>query len=151
MRETDRSYVIDLSEPTAVAYFNGAIIRTPRAYAYFLSQAPKMLFTARKTEGCLQAKAALAGPREFVMLSYWRDHDALRRFYVNPLHTRLMKAVFDHPDWFTLYNETYRVPESVRYWNAVNGYGLSQPVRTESMAQAAARTGVGEYLSAGVH
>lgn len=134
MRDADRAYVIDLSEPTAVAYFNGAIIHSPVAYAYFVSQGPRMLFTARKTEGCLQAKSAMAGPREFVMLSYWRDHAALRRFYTTPLHVRLMKLVFDHPDWFTLYNETYRVPESVRYWNAVNGYGLSQPARTLSMA-----------------
>ena len=52
-----------------------------------------------------------------------------------------MKLVFDHPDWFTLYNETYRIPMSVRYWNAVNGYGLSQPPRTESMVEHHARTG----------
>ena len=132
MRDRDRSYVIDLGEPTAVAYFNGAIMRNARAYAFFLSQAPRMLSAARATEGCLQAKSGILGPREFFMLSYWRDHRALRRFYTSPLHAKLMKVVFDHPDWYTLYTETYRCPESVRYWNAVNGYGLSQPPRTES-------------------
>ncbi len=142
MRDTDRSFVIDLDEPTAIAYFNGAIVRNPRAYLYFLSQAPSMLFTARKTEGCLQAKAAIVGPREFFMFSYWRDEAALRQFYTTPLHVKLMKTVFEHPDWFTLYNETYRVPVSVRYWNAVNGYGLSQPPRTETAAEYHARTGV---------
>jgi len=140
MREKDRSYVIDLSEPTALAYFNGAIVRNPRGLAVFLASAPRMLFAARGTEGCLQAKAAIAGPREFVMFSYWRDHEALRRFYTSPLHVRLMRLVFDHPDWYTLYNETYRVPESVRYWNAVNGYGLSQSPRTESATDFFERT-----------
>ncbi len=142
MRETDRSFVIDLSEPTAIAYFNGAIMRNARAYAYFVSQAPKMLFAARKTDGCLQAKSAIVGPREFFMLSYWRDEAALRRFYTTALHVKLMKKVFEHPDWYTLYNETYRVPMSVRYWNAVNGYGLSQPPRTESMLEFGRRAGV---------
>ena len=141
MRERERSYVIDLHEPTAVAYFNGAIVRNPRALLVFAANAPRMLFAARATEGCLQAKAAMAGPREFVMMSYWRDHEALRRFYTSPLHVRLMKLVFDHPDWYTLYNETYRIPESVRYWNAVNGYGLSQPPRTESPTEFMERTG----------
>ena len=53
-----------------------------------------------------------------------------------------MKLVFDHPSWFTLYNETYVRPVSVRYWNAVNGYGLSQPPRTETQAEFYDRTGV---------
>ena len=142
MRDSYRSYVIDLDEPTAIAYFNGAIIHHPVAYARFVSFMPSMVRTARQTEGCLQAKASVASPREFLMQSYWRDEAALRRFYTTPLHVRLMKLVFDHPSWFTLYNETYVRPVSVRYWNAVNGYGLSQPPRTETQAEFYDRTGV---------
>jgi len=145
VRDRDRSYVIDLSTPTALAYVNGAIVRDPRAFAVFVARGPKMLSTARATEGCLQAKAGMTGPREFVMISYWRDHEALRRFYTTPLHVRLMRLVFDHPGWFTLWNETYRIPESVRYFNAVNGYGLSQAPRTESDAEFVQRTGVDPY------
>ena len=53
---------------------------------------------------------------------------------------KLMRMVFRHPNWFTLYNETYRVPESTRYWNAPNGYALSQPWRAETLRDFAVKS-----------
>jgi len=141
MRDIDRSYTLNLKTPTALLYLNGAIVRTPRAMAFFLRRAPRMLSGARATEGCIQAKSAIVGPREFVIYSYWRDEAALRRFYTTPLHVELMQAVFEHPDWFTLYNETYALPVSARYWNAPNGYALSQPPQTETAEDWQRRTG----------
>lgn len=127
------AYSIDLSEPTAITYVNGIIARTPRAWAWMWTALPRVYLLARASAGCLQAKSSVAGPREMMLLSYWRDEDALRRFYSHPMHVDLMRTVFHHTDWFTLYNETYRIPISARYWNAPNGYALSQPSRARTI------------------
>lgn len=147
MPRAERSFVLDVSEPTGLMYLNGAIMNSPRAYAYFVRRAPKMLFAARATEGCLQAKAALVSPREFVIYSYWRGAESLRSFYTSPFHVALMKTVFEHPDWFTLYNETYAIPVSARYWNERNGYALTQPAKAETIEDFYDRTGANAQVA----
>jgi hypothetical protein len=131
------AFSVDLSEPTAVTYVNGIVARTPRAWAWMMVRLPPMLFLVRAQDGCLQAKSFLGGPREMLMLSYWRDEEALRGLYTHPRHVALMRTVFRHPDWFTLFNETYRIPISTRYWNAPNGYALSQPWQAATLQELA--------------
>jgi hypothetical protein len=124
----DRRYAFsaDLSDPTVITYVNGIVARTPRAWAWMMVRLPPTLFLVRAQEGCLQAKSFLGGPREMLMLSYWRDEASLRGLYTHPVHVRLMRTVFRHPDWFTLFNETYRGPISTRYWHEPNGFALGQ-------------------------
>lgn len=136
MGASDRpAYSIDLSEPTAITYINGIVARTPRAWLSMWRTLPRIYFLARADRGCIQAKAFVGNPREMLMLSYWRDEESLRSFYTHPAHVKLMRTVFRHPDWFTLFNETYRIPISARYWNAPNGYALSQPPQANTMRE----------------
>jgi hypothetical protein len=134
MPTSPRAFSTDLSEPTAITYVNGIVARTPRAWVYMVTHLPRVWWVAWTDDGCLQATPWLASPRRLMLLSYWRDEAALRRFYAHPVHVKLMRAVFRNPDWFTLWNETYRVPITTRYWNAPNGYALSQPWRPQAMA-----------------
>lgn len=143
MRDTTRSFVLDLSEPTGLLYLNGAIMNSARAGWNFFRRAPALVRETAKTPGCIQVKSAVVAPREFVVYSYWEDESALRRLYTHPRHVELMKLVFDHPDWYTLYNETYALPVSARYWNAANGYALTQQARPETMPDFLSRTGAG--------
>lgn len=131
------TFVPDLTASTGVLYLNGAIPQNPRAWWYFVRQGPKMLRAVRAAEGCLQAKSAMAGPREFLMYSYWESHEALRAFYRSTLHVSLMRTTFQNPDWYVLYNETYDLPVSTRYWNAANGYALTQPLEAIDAADLA--------------
>lgn len=141
MSKKTRSFALDLSESSGILYLNGAIMHNPRAAAYFIRRAPKMLFSARASEGCIQVKAAIVSPREWLLYSYWENEAALRRFYTSDLHVDLMRTVFNHPDWFTLYNETYALPISARYWNEANGYALTQSGTPETADEFIARTG----------
>lgn len=127
MRDKNRSYSADLSEPTAITYVNGIAARTPHAWAWMWAHVPKTWLVARRDPGCLQATAWIGGPHKLLMLSYWRDEAALRAFYTRPEHIKLMRVAFRHQHWFTLFNETYQIPITTRYWNAPNGYVLSQP------------------------
>lgn len=136
------SFSVDLNEPTAITYVNGIIARTPRAWAWMWAKLPPIYFVARAQDGCLQAKSFVGGPREMLMLSYWRDEDALRALYTHPAHVSLMRTVFRHPDWFVLFNETYRIPISTRYWNAPNGYALSQPWQAKTVREFYAEHGL---------
>lgn len=133
MRDKNRSFTIDLSEPTAITYLNGMIARTPRAWAWMWMNLPPMWLLARKDPGCLQATPYVGSPRKLLLLSYWRDEAALRAFYAHARHVEMMRFVFAHQHWFTLFNETYRIPIATRYWNAPNGYALSQPWRPQSL------------------
>ena len=140
MRDNKRAFSIDLTEPTAITYLNGMIARTPQSWAWMWASALKLERLARHMDGCLQTKAGIVSPRQIMLVSYWRDDAALRSFYPHPVHVKLMRMVFRHPNWFTLYNETYRMPESTRYWNAPNGYALSQPWRAETLQDFAVKS-----------
>lgn len=131
-----RSFEIDLSgEPSAITYVNFMKANTLRSIVWMWTHALKIERVARQTQGCLLVKRGLTNPREVHIVSYWHDEAALRRYYRHPLHVRLMGLVFAHPDWFTLFNETYKMPVSARYWNEPNGYALSQPPRGQTAAQ----------------
>jgi hypothetical protein len=134
MRDRERYFEVDLSEPTAVVYFNGMICHNLRALAWMWRHIPRVVRLARATEGLIQIKPGLTGPREMHLMSYWRDEAALRGFYTHPEHVAMMRLTFENPDWFTLYNETYSAPVSTRYWNAPDGYALSQATRSDTLA-----------------
>lgn len=127
MREEKRAFSIDLTKPTAITYVNGIIAETPRAWAWMWLNLPKVRKIGKAADGCLQMKAAIISPRQMVLISYWRDQAALRGFYTHPAHVQLMRTLFRNQHWFTLYNETYEIPITTRYWNAPHGYALSQP------------------------
>ena len=139
MRDNERAFSIDLTTPTAITYLNGMIARTPQSWLWMWANALRLELLARRTDGCLQTRRGIVSPRQIMLVSYWRDDAALRSFYANPAHVKLMRMVFRHPNWFTLYNETYRIPESTRYWNGPNGYALSQPWGGQSLGDFASR------------
>jgi heme-degrading monooxygenase HmoA len=133
MRDRKRYFEVDLTTPTAVVYFNGMIVHNAKAWWWMWSHVPKIPRRARETEGFLQIKPGVTSPREIHLMSYWRDDDALRRFYTHPEHVEMMRLTFSKPDWFTLYNETYSMPVSTRYWNGRNGYALSQAPQADTL------------------
>lgn len=128
-----RYYEVDLSQKTAIMYFNGIRARNAQAFVWMWSNIFRLGALARQHPNCLQVKLAIVSPIEMIQVSYWKDQEALRAFYQKSEHVAALRYTFQHPDHFTLYNETYEPPVSTRYLNGVNGYATSQPPTARPM------------------
>jgi heme-degrading monooxygenase HmoA len=76
--------------------------------------------------GCLDIKAGIVGPNEFVLVSYWQSSEALHAYFKSEVHRRLMKHFYSHPDDLELYNETYHPSHAGKY-NAAHGRAKVYP------------------------
>jgi hypothetical protein len=128
-----RYYDVDLSQKTAIMYFNGIKARNIGGFFWMWRNIFRLGRLARQQPTCLQVKIAVVSPTEMMQVSYWKDQAALRAFYQKPEHVAALRYTFQHPDHFTLYNETYEPPISTRYLNGVNGYATSQPPQARAM------------------
>lgn len=108
------------AEPQAVVFVNGIKSRNLRGLLYMWRNLNQLRLNPLRLDGCLDLKAGLVGPNEFVLVSYWQSASALHDYFKSDVHRSLMKHYYHHADDFELYNETYHPSHGGKY-NAAHG------------------------------
>lgn len=114
-------------EPQAIVFVNGIKARNLRGLMYMWRSLNVFRKSPAKAEGCMDVKAGIVGPNEFVVVSYWRSNEALRGYFKDEVHRKMMKHFYQHPDDLDLYNETYHPSYSGKY-NAEHGMAKVYPL-----------------------
>ncbi len=121
-------YRIELpDEPTAVVFVNGIRARTARGQGWLWRNVFAIRRATAAAEGCTQVKAGIVGPREVIMVSYWRDARDLGRFVGGDAHRALVADLGRHADDLSLFNETYRPQRPGKYSREAEGMATIYP------------------------
>jgi len=76
----------------------------------------------KRAEGCRGVYPGISSLRRLILVSYWRDREALSAFARSPVHVAWMRFIAKHPDSLDLFNETYGQPVALNTINARGGY-----------------------------
>ena len=119
---------VDLpDEPQAIVFVNGVKARNLRGWMYMWRNLNVLRKSPAEADGCMDVKAGIVGPNEFVVVSYWQSNDALRGYFKSEVHRKMMKHFYHYPDDLDLYNETYH-PTSAGKYNAEHGMAKVYPL-----------------------
>ena len=115
-------YQIDPSEETeAVTFVNGMEARDLTGFLWMWKNMNWIKTVTVEAEGCVQVKAGLCGPKELVMVSYWRSEKSLKEFFRGKAHQQMMQFVAKNPLSLCLYNEIYQRPTVGKYLHEPQG------------------------------
>lgn len=76
----------------------------------------------KHTEGCRGVCPGISSLRRLILVSYWKDREALQAFARSPEHIAWMRFIAKHPDSLDLFNETYGHPVALNTINARGGF-----------------------------
>ncbi len=124
-KNRERLYSIDTSDSEVVVYVNWMYARNLRGLWWMIRNIGNIGQFLRGSDGLLDVFVSMQAPHKMLLVSYWRDHDALMGAFRDKSHIEMMKYVYKNPDDLILGNETYNAPYSTRYINA--NEGLSHP------------------------
>jgi hypothetical protein len=116
--------------PDAVVFVNGIRARTARGQGWLWRNLFRIRRATLAAEGCTQVKAGILGPREVIMVSYWRDARDLGKFVSSDVHRALMADLARDPEALSLFNETYRPHRSGTYSREPEGMATIYPLVT---------------------
>lgn len=116
------TYQISLPEsPEAVIFVNGFLARDRAGLFWMWRNLSWIKNETTQAEGCVQVKAGICGPNEFVMVSHWHSEASLRKFFRGEPHRQMMQFIANNPQSLCLYNETYSPLRSGKYINEPQG------------------------------
>ncbi|MCA9912246.1 MAG: DUF4188 domain-containing protein [Anaerolineae bacterium] len=121
------------SEPTeAIVFVNWMKARNLRGFInmYRLSWSVNQMMQRARKNGLFDARVAIVGPREVLVVSYWENEEALRASFRDKAHVEMMRYTYQYPDDLVLGNETYSRPFSTRYLNEAGGFALAKSIHT---------------------
>lgn len=110
MAEYKYSLVDAQSTGGIIVSLNGMKARSILGFFYYF-RALFIVLSARKLEGCLHLNVFMdLFWREAIVVSYWRDKEALYRFVSTPQHKKAAEYAKKHPDRFNTFQEYWSVP-----------------------------------------
>ncbi len=119
---------VDLpDDPQAVVFVNGIKARNFSGFMYMWRNLNLFRSSPAKAEGCMDVKSGIVGSTELVIVSYWQSNDALRTYFKQDDHRKMMKHYYHNPDDLELYNETYH-PSYAGKYNALHGMAKVYPL-----------------------
>lgn len=118
-------YQITLPEhPEAVVFVNGIVVRDRAGFFWMWQNLSWIRNATVQAEGCVQVKAGLCGPKEVLMVSYWRSQKDLNAFFRGEAHRKMMQFVAKNPNSLCLYNEIYQPSHSGKYSHEPQGMAV---------------------------
>jgi hypothetical protein len=128
MSYRQHQYAADLPEHPEVLLMLALMrARTFRGFRYLWTEAMHHPVVVRAAPGCLQVKASIIGPRELMMVTYWKDQASLMAFFRGPAHLAWMRHVAAHPDDLNLAAEIFRPHTAGLYLHEPQGLALAYP------------------------
>lgn len=141
MSYKQHQYLAALPEhPEALVMIALMRARTFGGFRYLWMEAMTHPASVRAAPGCFQVKACLVGPRELLMITYWKDQASLMAFFRGPVHLAWMRRVAARPDDLNLAAEIYRPHSPGLYLHEPQGLALAYPKAERGQTGTAAAT-----------
>jgi quinol monooxygenase YgiN len=122
--------------PEALVMITLMRARTFRGFRYLWTEAQAQPAAVRAAPGCFQVKACIVGPRELLMITYWKDQTSLAAFFRSPAHLAWMRHVASHPGDLNLAAEIYTPHSPGLYLHEPQGLALAYPKAERGQTEA---------------
>lgn len=96
--------------------------RNLRGFLFLWANIAAFVRQTRRAEGCRGVCPGISSLRRLILVSYWRDREALQAFARSPAHVAWMRFIASHPDSLDLFNETYGQPVALNTINTRGGF-----------------------------
>ena len=100
----------------------GLRARNWRGFFFLWTQIVSFVMDTKRAEGCRGVCPGISSLRRLILVSYWRDREALQAFVRSPAHVAWMRFIAKHPDSLDLFNETYGPPVALNTINTRGGF-----------------------------
>ena len=121
-------YLTALPEhPEAVLMINFLRARSFDGFRYIWTEGMSQPAVVRAAPGCVQVKPCIVGPRELIMITYWKDMDSLMAFFRSKAHLEWMRYLAAHPNDLNLAAEIYSPHRPGLYLHEPQGMALLYP------------------------
>lgn len=99
--------------------------RNWRGFVFLWTRIASFVRETRRAEGCRGVYPGISSLRRLILVSYWRNREALQAFARSPAHVAWMRFIAKHPDSLDLFNETYDQPVALNTINQRAGYAFA--------------------------
>ena len=96
--------------------------RNLRGFFFLWTRIVAFVRETRRAEGCRGVYPGISSLHRLILVSYWRDRQALQAFVRSPAHGHWMRFIARHPDSLDLFNETYGQPVALNTINRPEGF-----------------------------
>lgn len=96
--------------------------RNLRGFLFLWTRIMSFVLETRRADGCRGVYPGISSLRRLILVSYWRNREALQAFARSPAHVAWMRFIAKHPDSLDLFNETYGQPVALNTINARGGF-----------------------------
>ncbi|NCZ96999.1 DUF4188 domain-containing protein [bacterium] len=103
----------------------GLAARNLRGFLFLWGQIVSFVRFTRQADGCRGVCPGISSLRRLILVSYWRDREALQAFARSPAHVAWMKFIARHPESLDLFNETYGQPVALNTINTRGGFAAA--------------------------
>ena len=100
----------------------GMAAKNLRGFFFLWAKIVSFVRETRRAEGCRGVYPGISSLRRLILVSYWKNRDALQAYARSPVHVAWMKFIARHPDSLDLFNETYGQPVALNTINTRGGY-----------------------------
>ena len=100
----------------------GMAAKNLRGFFFLWAKIASFVRETRRAEGCRGVYPGISTLRRLILVSYWKDRDALQAYARSLVHVAWMKFMARHPDSLDLFNETYGQPVALNTINTRGGY-----------------------------
>ena len=111
-----------LGDTPVCAMVVGLAARNLRGFLFLWTNILFFVRATRRAPGCQGVCPGISSLRRLILVSYWRDREALQAYARSPVHVAWMKFIARHPDSLDLFNETYGQPVALNTINTRGGY-----------------------------
>ena len=96
--------------------------RNLRGFLFLWANIAAFVRHTKRAEGCRGLCPGISSLRRLILVSYWRDREALQAFARSPAHVAWMRFIAKHPDSLDLFNEAYGPPVALNTINRRGGF-----------------------------
>lgn len=112
--EKQKPYKVILNDETVV-FVNGFRARNMLGFLWMWMNLFRIIRSVKKDGGCFESIPAIVSPLQVILVSYWKDKQALGNYARSQSHQELMRYFYSHPNDISLFNETYSPGRSGLY------------------------------------
>ena len=96
--------------------------RNLRGFFFLWTRIASFVRETKRADGCRGVCPGISSLQRLLLVSYWRNREALQAFVRSPAHVAWMRFIAKHPDSLDLFNETYGQPVALNTINTRGGY-----------------------------
>ena len=115
-------YKPNLGSTSVCTMVVGLGARNLRGFLFLWANIAAFVRQTKRAEGCRGVCPGISSLRRLILVSYWRDREALQAFVRSPAHVAWMRFIAKHPDSLDLFNETYGPPVDLNTINTRGGF-----------------------------